>query len=129
MLHREGAHGEVGRVKEHPARHRDQLHRHGRLGAAQHYLEQQVVNAVKRGSAAVDLQLLDGLPAHERGEQPAEAQDVVEVSVGDEDAVEPLEAYPRLQDLPLRALAAVHQEAVLVVLHQVGGQVAFGGGG
>ena len=60
---------------------------------------------------------------------PAKPEDVIQVTVGDEDAVEALEAHAGLQDLALRALAAIHQEAVLVVLHQVSRQVAFGGGG
>ncbi len=49
--------------------------------------------------------------------------------MGDEDAVEALEAHAGLEDLALGAFAAIDQEAVLVVLNQVGGQVALGGGG
>jgi len=46
---------------------------------------------------------------------------VVEVPVRDEDAVEALEADTGLQDLALGALAAIHQEAEFIMLHQVGG--------
>ncbi|OQC22633.1 MAG: hypothetical protein BWX68_03063 [Verrucomicrobia bacterium ADurb.Bin063] len=67
----------------------------------------QVADAFERVSAAVDFQAVNGFPTHEGGEQSAKPEDVVEVTVGDEDAVETLEADARLQDLPLGALSAI----------------------
>ena len=46
--------------------------------------------------------------------------------VREQDAVEVLEAGARLQDLALRPLAAVDQEAVFVVLDDLGGESALG---
>jgi hypothetical protein len=45
---------------------------------------------------------------------------MVQMPVGDQDAVEALEADPGLQNLPLRTLAAVHQEAEFVVHDHLG---------
>ena len=47
--------------------------------------------------------------------------------VGEQDVVEPLEAQSRFQDLALRAFAAIHQEAMLIVLYQVRGKPAMDG--
>ena len=66
--------------------------------------------------AAVDLHLLDRLPAHERGKQPGQPQDMIQVAVGDQDVVQALETDPGLQDLALGAFAAVDQEAVFIML-------------
>jgi hypothetical protein len=41
--------------------------------------------------------------------------------------IEPLEAQSGFQDLALRPLAAIHQEAVLIVLDQVRGEPAMNG--
>jgi len=51
--------------------------------------------------------------------------------VGNEDAVEALEAQTRLEDLALGALAAVDEEAMLIVEHHLGGETSAdrGGGG
>ena len=94
-----------------------------------HHAVQQVADTLQRVRAAVNLEAVNGFPAHEGGEQPAKPENVVEVSVGDEDAVEALKADAGLQDLALGTLAAVDQEAVLILLDEVGGQVALGGGG
>lgn len=42
------------------------------------------------------------------------------MAVGDEDAVEPFETDPRAQDLALGAFPAINQEAVFVVLDNLG---------
>ncbi len=47
---------------------------------------------------------VDGFPAHERGEQPGQAEDVVQVAVGDENVAQVPEADAGLQDLALGAL-------------------------
>ena len=102
---------------------------HGRISTAQHHPKDELADAFQRPTAAEDLQLFDRLPAREGRDQPCQAQDVVEVTVGDQDAVEALEAQARLEDLALGALAAVDQEAVLVVDDHLGGEAAPDGGG
>ena len=47
--------------------------------------------------------------------KPGQSQDVVQVTMGDQHAVQALEAQPRLQDLALGALTAVDQEAEFIV--------------
>src|SRR5574337_1079755 len=89
----------------------NQFDRHGRLGAAQNDAEQQIVNALERGLAGVQLKIVDRFPAHKGGKQARQAEDVIEVGVGDEDAVEALEADAALKNLALGAVAAIHQKA------------------
>ena len=50
------------------------------------------------------------------------------MAVRDQDVVQALEAQPRFQDLALRAFAAIDQEAVFIMLHQVRGEAAMDGG-
>ena len=106
-----------------------QVEGHRRLPAAQHHAVEQVMDAVERPLAAVNVQFLDGFPAHERGEQPGQAEDVVQVAVGDENVAQVPEADAGLQDLALGAFAAVDQEAEFVVLDDLRGKAALGGGG
>ena len=53
----------------------------------QHDAEQQLVDAVERRAPAEDFQRLDVLPAGEGRNQPAQAEDVVEMRVRQQDAV------------------------------------------
>ena len=46
-------------------------------------------------------------------------QDMVQVPVSDQDAVQTLETQPGFHDLALRALAAIDEEAVFVVHHNL----------
>jgi hypothetical protein len=96
---------------------RDQADRHWRRAAQPP--EQQVVDAIQCPLAGIDLHLVERFPAGQGREQAGQPQDVVEMAVGDQDALQPFEAHPRLQDLPLGALSAIHQEAVFIVLDQL----------
>lgn len=87
------------------------------------------MDAVERPFTTIDVHLVDGLPAHERGKQSRQSKDVVEMPVGDENVIQILESDSGLQDLALRALTAVNQETVLVVLEDLRGKSAFGGRG
>ena len=49
------------------------------------------------------------------------------MAVGDQDAVEALEANARLQNLALGAFATIHQETIFIVLDDGSGQIAMGG--
>jgi len=49
--------------------------------------------------------------------------------VRDENAIEAFKADAALQDLPLGALAAVNQKAMLIVHHNLRGEAAMDGGG
>ena len=59
------------------------------------------------------------------GYQPAEAEDVVKVRVGEQDFIEPLEADAAAEKLALRAFAAVDQEAIFIVLNNLCGKSAL----
>ena len=50
------------------------------------------------------------------------------MAVGDEDVVQVLEPDAGLQDLALGAFAAINEEAILIVLDDLGCQAALGGG-
>ena len=74
MHYRESADGEILLLDDDALLHRDQRHGHGRLLSAQHHAVEQVVDAFECPRAAVDLQVVDGFPAHEGGEQPGQAR-------------------------------------------------------
>ena len=65
---------------------------HGRLVAAQDDAVQQVMDAVERGAPAEDIQFLDRLPAQKCAEQPAQPEDVIEMSMREQNACQILEA-------------------------------------
>ena len=89
------------------------------------------MNALKRGASAENFQLVDRLPAQEGAEQPAQPEDMIEMSVCEQDARQAFESDPRLQNLALRALAAIHEEAIFIVTDDLRRQPAFrrGSGG
>ena len=120
MEDRESGHGEIIRFEEDARLDLMQVEDHRRLSAAQDHIVEQVMDAVERPLAAVDVHFLDGFPAHEGGEQPCQAEDVVQVTVGDENIAQVPEADAGLQDLALGALAAVDQEAEFIVLDDLG---------
>ena len=60
--------------------------------------------------------------------RPAQAEDVVEVAVRQQDARQVAETDARLQDLALRAFAAVDEKTILIVLDDLRRQAASGGG-
>ena len=82
------------------------------------------MHAIQCRPAAEDLQFLDRLPPQECAQEPAEAQDVVEVAVGQQYPRQVPETDPGLQDLPLGTLAAVDEKAEFVVLHDLRGKSA-----
>ena len=81
---------------------------------------QQVVDTVERGAPAEDLELVDRLPAQECAEQTAEAQDMIEMPVCQQDPRQVLEACAGLQDLTLRAFAAIDQKTILAMFDDQG---------
>ena len=131
MEDREGRHREIIRLEENARLDLVQVEGHGCLPAAQHHAVEQVMDAVERPFATENIQFLDGFPAHECGEQAGQAEDVVEMTVGDENVVQVPEAEAGLQDLTLGALAAVNEEAEFVVLDDLRRKPAPGrrGGG
>jgi hypothetical protein len=63
--------------------------------------------------------VLDALPASKRGQKAAEAEDVIEVSVGDEDAIEAAKPNSGPEDLALGPFAAVDQESMVAKAHHL----------
>ena len=76
-------------------------------------LKQQVTDAAQCGPAAVDVDVVEVFPAGQRTDQAAQAEDVVEVAVGQQHRVKPLKAQTAAQNLALRALAAVEQLSLI----------------
>jgi len=93
------------------------IHGHRRLGTSQHNAIDQIANAVQRMAAAVNVNLLNGFPAHEGREHACQTEDMIKVTVSQQDMVQTFEANPGFQDLPLRALATIHHETKLVMFH------------
>ena len=86
------------------------------LARAEHH-PHQLAHPAQRPRAAPNLHLLDGLPPAEGGRQSAQPQDVIQMAVGQQNALQPLEAQPAAEDLALRALAAVDQKTILAMHH------------
>ncbi len=125
---RESRYGKIVRFEEDSWLELVQIKGHRRLCSAQDYLIKQIMDAVEGPLATIYVNLINCLPAHECGEQPCQPENMVKVSMGDEDMLQVLEANAGLQDLALCALAAIDQEAKLVVLDHLGREPAFGGG-
>ncbi len=89
------------------------------------------MHAIQRGTPAENLEFVNRLPAQERAEQTAQPENVIEMTMREQNAIQVFESQTRLQDLPLRAFAAIHQKAILVVLHHLRRKSALGrrGGG
>jgi hypothetical protein len=82
------------------------------------------VNAVEGRPTTEYLQFVDRFPSHKRAQKATETQHVVQVAVRQKYPRQVPEADSRLQDLPLRPLTAIDQEAVLIVLHDLRRQPA-----
>jgi hypothetical protein len=65
-------------------------------------------------------------PQRERLQHAGQAEDVVGMAVGDQDVVDVDQSDSRAQELALRPLAAVHQDAVAASPHEVAGGAAMG---
>jgi hypothetical protein len=127
MSHRECGDRKITCFKKHTGPDLIQAQRHWRLVAAQNDAIQQVMHSIERGTPAKDIEFIDRFPAQERGHQSAKPEDVIEMTVRKKDAGEILEARARLQDLALRALTAVDQKTILIVLDDLRGKTAFRG--
>ena len=73
------------------------------------------MNAGHRARRSENLQIIHCLPAQQGRNQTSQSQDMIQMAVSDQNAVEALETDPRFKDLALRTLAAVDQKAVLVM--------------
>ena len=89
--------------------------------ASQNDAEEEIVDPFQGPSAPPDLQTIDGFPAHECGKQPCQTEDVIEMTVCDQDPIETPESDPRLQDLALRPLTAIDQESVIPITYDLRG--------
>ena len=87
------------------------------LARAKDNLHQQVHTRQGHGPA-VDVELLQRLPAPQSRSQPAQPKDMVEMPMGQQNFIQPAKAKPGAQELALRALSTVDHEAMLVYHHQ-----------
>ena len=78
----------------------------------------QSMDSGQRLLAAVNFQRIQGLPVAQRARQSPKTQYVVEMTVCEKDLVKPAKTEAAAQNLALRALAAIYQEAVLLCHHQ-----------
>jgi hypothetical protein len=75
----------------------------------------QVSDSLQRPGPAVDLHLINGFPPAKGGSQAAQAEDMIQVAVSEQDAVQSFEPQTAAQDLALRTLTAVDEKSVLTV--------------
>ncbi len=119
---REGDHLEVVVFEHHAGADVDQVNRHRRARAAQHHTEDQVFDAIQRPAPTVDFQPVHGFPPRKGGDQPAQAQNVIEMAVGEQHALQTPEADPAAQNLPLRPFAAIDEKPLVAPQHDLRGQ-------
>ena len=125
MSHRKRGHYKILPFKKWAGFNLIQAERHGRLVAAQDNSIQQVMNAIERGTPAEDIQFIDRLPAQERGHQPAQPENMIEMTMCKQYACKVLEASARLQDLTLRAFTAIDQKTIFIVFDDLCGKTAL----
>ena len=74
------------------------------------HLGQQAPHGAERRRAAVHGEAAARFQQRQGGDQTADAEQMVEMGVGEQDAVQPTQPEPAREQLALGALAAVHQE-------------------
>ena len=74
-------------------------------------------HSTERGGTAINRYLAAGFEQSQGGNQTTEAEQVVEMGMGEQDAIEPTEPQSAFEQLTLGALATVHQEPALLVQH------------
>jgi len=67
---------------------------HRRLVTSQHNAIDQIADAVHRMAAAVNVNLFNGFPAHKGREQACQTENMIKVSVRQQDMVQPLKPTP-----------------------------------
>ena len=72
----------------------------------------QCLYTLNRRQAAIDEDFVKRFPTAECGQEAAQAQHVIQMGVRQEDVIEAFEADTAAEDLALRTLAAVNQEAL-----------------
>ena len=87
----------------------------GVLITAEDNIINQSANTIQCPTSAEDFKLINCFPAHERADQAAEAEDVIEVTMRQQDARQMPEADTGLQNLTLCAFAAVNEKTIFVV--------------
>jgi len=89
VFHRESPDGEVFGFKNHARFNIEEIDSHGRLRPAQYHPINQVIHAFHRMAAAVNIDFFYGFPAHKGGNQPGQAQDVVQMPMRQQDVIQP----------------------------------------
>jgi hypothetical protein len=100
--------------------HLNEVNRYLRFPPSQDNTVYQIVYPLKRPTAAINLDVVDCLPTGKSGDQPAQTQNVIKMTVGKENPVQPLKAQPALQDLPLCPFATIDQKAIVFVQDYLG---------
>jgi hypothetical protein len=125
MSHRKCADCKIIRFEEQPGLELVQAQRHGSLVAPQDNTVQQIMDAVEGGPPGKDIEFLNRFPTQKGAEQPAQSEDVIEMTMRQKNACEIFETDTRLQDLTLCALTAVDQKTVLIMFDDLGGKPAL----
>src|SRR5690606_11907746 len=129
MRNRKGAYGEILCLEELACLKLDQVDLNGQALITQHDIEQQRMNPIQRGTAAVNIEGFDAFPPGKGRHQAAQPQIVIEVSVCEQDAVQSFEADAAAQNLALCAFAAVDQETVFTRQNRLRRQPTLNGWG
>ena len=100
----------------------------GQTFVIENHTVEQFLYTVEGGFASPNFQLGHFFPTGEGRDQSTQAQNMIEVGMGEQDFVEALEANTTAKDLTLRAFTAIHEKTVFTSQNDLGGQAAMNRG-
>jgi len=111
-------HGELFRFEEQSRLDIVEGYRRFSPVTAQHNAENQIVHPVQSMLGAVYLNLFHYLPAEKGGNKPSQTQNMVKMSMRQEDLIKSFKANTSTKDLSLCSLTTIDEEAVFFMLDQ-----------
>ena len=91
------------------------------------HTKEQFTDAFEGVHPGPDFHHFHRLPARKGGKQAGKAQNMIEMPVGDQNAVQTAKAQPGAQDLALGPLAAVNKKSLILIADQLGRQTPVNG--
>ena len=107
MLHRYGCDIKFIFLDNDTFFHRHECQIKGSVVAAQDNSINQIVHAAQGSFAPIYFQGIDRFPAQQGGEQSCQAQNMIEMTMRDQNTIEAFKSNPRLQNLSLGAFPTI----------------------
>jgi hypothetical protein len=121
MYHREGRDCQAFSLPDGPRLDLVKVQLHLYLTTAKDNIHE-VADALQSPGATVDSQTSGCFPTGKRGDESPEAQNVVQMAVGEQDFVQAFETQAAAQNLALSSFTAVNKESAILVHDHGGGE-------